>query len=776
MIKRIWKKSSLFPISIGIVTGIIILACGDFGGDEFTHSFFPPEITHEEKYAEFFYTPDPLYVSTRKSSYLEDFNEVNIEEWGSYFQKQVKDKDLEYILYKARAGEIDTLIFSIKKSGWYPTGNELKSNTVLKIKDTRTALDFLYYVGYAKRCEKYGTYEYQYWYDDRDKDKDPRKDISGMNALVAGGLKQMTNPKSDFIKQRYVFQLLRLYYISKQYDNCIQFYTKQKTLLETNSNSMKYRTMGYAAGAYYGLKQFGMANYLYSVIYSDNDIMRVSAYFSFHPQEEKDWNQTLAMAKSPKEKAVLWQMLGIYHDSFRSLKEIYAIDPKSDLLSMLLTRSINIDEGNFVFGPGELTMQENPDSTTNLTGMKGDQELFRFVKEVAGKENTTKPYEWNLAAGYLAWTNRDKSFAAYLSKAKSEAVGDTLVWEECKLIGLLDKIDNGKAGNRKFEESIVPELIWLEVAKHPEHFPRDFARQYIFDELSDKYLLIGDSVKYTCFSCANNKPIIQKLSLLNKMEQFIDKNNKTTFDQYALNQLPYSKKDIVEIQAVNLLYKFRFKDALAKLNEADSAGNEPPYGDPFQVHINDCHDCDNNGYSLYSADEFGDTNMPEVNNRKDFIQAMVDLEGKIKSDPLHKAHTYFLLANGYYNMSYFGNNRSFYDTKATYMQYAGFDYKYYSNDTINDPWPFYMDCGKAMDYYLKAMNASNSSEFKAKCCFMAAKCEQNYFYTHRPKDFKGDFRAGKYFGILKANYSNTEYYKEIIKECGYFSKYANSNR
>ena len=63
---------------------------------------------------------------------------------------------------------------------------------------------------------------------------------------------------------------------------------------------------------------------------------------------------------------------------------------------------------------------------------------------------------------------------------------------------------------------------------------------------------------------------------------------------------------------------------------------------------------------------------------------------------------------------------------------------------VNGALPVYMNCDKALAYYQKAMNASTDAEFKAQCCFMCAKCEQNYFFCHKPKDYKGDFKAGTY--------------------------------
>ena len=75
------------------------------------------------------------------------------------------------------------------------------------------------------------------------------------------------------------------------------------------------------------------------------------------------------------------------------------------------------------------------------------------------------------------------------------------------------------------------------------------------------------------------------------------------------------------------------------------------------------------------------------------------------------------------------------------------------------------------------MTLSKNPEDKAKAAFMAAKTEQNEFYnTQKLKsdwymDDDGAPHSPKYFGILKAQYANTQYYQEIIKECGEFRRY-----
>lgn len=467
-------KYRIFPISIVVLVTGIILACVDVEMDNNPASFFSPEITHNTKYSPFFLSyhvlykaqskPDYGYDFNFKYSYITDFNNINVADWAGYFHNQVNNKDLKYILFKASLGEIDTLIFSIKKLG-YPIGNSLKKNSVLKVTDSRSAVDFLYYMGFAKRCEKYVTYEREEWYDPKEKDpNDLRDDNEGISALVDGGLKQLPNVKSDFVKQRYAFQVLRLYYMGKDYDKCIQFYKEHADLLESNAVSIKYRAIGYLAASYYAEKNYGNGNYLYSLIYDQYDTMKTTAYFSFHPQEDKDWQQTLAMAKNNREKEVLWQMFGTYADPFRALKEVYALDPKSDLLDLLLARTVNVEEEKYIYQPGEFPGVSEPGNSLNAAQLNAEainSDLVSFLKSVADKKNTAKPYEWELAAGYLSWAKGEQGFQKYLDMAKSETKGDSLVAEHVRLIDLLDKVRNGKAGDKSFEESVVPELKWL---------------------------------------------------------------------------------------------------------------------------------------------------------------------------------------------------------------------------------------------------------------------------------------------------------------------------
>ena len=186
-------------------------------------------------------------------------------------------------------------------------------------------------------------------------------------------------------------------------------------------------------------------------------------------------------------------------------------------------------------------------------------------------------------------------------------------------------------------------------------------------------------------------------------------------------------------------------------------------GGAVQMDLKDCEDCDARSLTV------------KLYTKCSFAKRMLELEKEVKTTTQNRAENYFLLANAYYNLTYFGNSWMIIDFYRSYYD------NYYD--------PNYLDCSKAEEYYLKAMTVSNKKEFKAKCLFMAAKCEQNRFYIDKEifksrdyyysYDYESNAKIKKenyrmYFKNLKDEYSKTEFYKQALKECKYFNYFVTS--
>lgn len=755
MKKTTFRKSIIVSVSLLFTLSGIAWACGWwYDEDEVNFSLFAPEVIHDANYQPFFRTFHALYQYDAKYDNVNDFYIVNIQEWSKYFDNKVDTSDLKLLLYTVTIKQVDSLISYIKKDN-YPLNNIFKNSSLLHFDDKNRINDFLFYLAFAKRSELYAAFVEDPWADK--KEENPRTNVKTINKMIANAQKAIDLAKNDFIRERYIFQIVRLYFYSNNYDACINYYRSHQAELLLD-NSIKYRTMSYAAGALFRSKQYAEANYLYSLVYDNSPLQKVSAYLNFHPVEEADWQACLAMAKNKRERNVLWHLLGIYADPLRAMKEIYATEQTSDLLDLLLVRAINIEEEKFVplryFEGGAMN-----DSALSFNKDKINPALFEFIKMVADKDITHKPSVWNLAVGYLYLALGEfKKADKYLEVAQKKSANDLLINKQIRLLRAVNLIERTNKLDAKFEDQILKELLWLKSDSLPS-LRNSNAYEWALKRLSEKYEKNSDLIRSECLDYMRNMQFYTDTIKAAAMLHFMDKLNKTEFEKFILTIHPYKREDIIDYQATKLVYQNKFEEAIAKYNANQCSGKEL-LGNPFLIHINDCHDCD------HAASQ------KEKYTKLSFLEKMMKLKVEAEKGGVAAAKANFLLANGYYNMSYFGNSRVMYQTEISgYVDCFPFDsYVDYYAKEIQQNIIIY-DCKLAEFYYKRAMELSTDVEFKAKCCFMAAKCEQNRFFMNKPKSFEGDFKSGEYFKQLKASYSKTKYYKEIIKECGYFRSF-----
>jgi hypothetical protein len=141
-----------------------------------------------------------------------------------------------------------------------------------------------------------------------------------------------------------------------------------------------------------------------------------------------------------------------------------------------------------------------------------------------------------------------------------------------------------------------------------------------------------------------------------------------------------------------------------------------------------------------------------------------------------------LLGNAYYNITHYGNARRFYESEVIGSDhYSPLDiYPYFKNTLLDN-------C-TAQYYYELALQHATNKEQKAKCYYLMAKCERNNWYNDNKfdnydqyYDYGGDdgkiinYIAWHSFKDLQ-KLSDTKYYQEVLKECGYFAKIVQKQR
>ena len=693
------------------------------------------------------------------------YNQQIVTEWSSWFDHQVDTASLKKLMIQSSAGNIDSVYQYYKgKSAILPAGMPDLKNTQVNQKKVDA---FFNYLALAKKCESYavGAGDYSWSYE-----KVPVKQVP--SELENTLLKAVDETKDSFIKERLWFQAVRYYYF-KQKQNALNttkvevplpaYFAKYEASFP--KNMIYYRTLGYLAGYYYQKGDYAQANYLYSLCYNYSFMMKIPSRWSFHPQNETDWKQTLDLAKNGEEKITLWHMLGTSKDEARAIKEIYAINPKSDKLDLLLSRLINTRE---------LSGQALKDTSASGKNIRLASAKERtLVDQIANENKTHQPAYWNLAAGYLNMLSGNSTIArTYYNKAKKELQkGDTLVMAQYKILDWLLYLKQLKHIDYKNEAEMVEPLNWLNNLNKQKTSIKNLRYYSAVNQsmsiLSDLYKKQGNELKAYFF-----QPKVEFYNSNLRIEAakaLLNKKNKSAFEQAMLNYYPIKVSQLYYLQASLLVYQEKLDEAIVLMKQADTLNRTILLGNPFNMRLNDCHDCDQavQGKPRFTVLAF----MEALRTIKKELNAGKDISRNAA-----------LMANAYYNITNYGNARVFYQTSSLTESYG--------NSPFSFPVPYrkiFTDNQVAEKYYLMARANAKTRELKAKYTFMASKCERNESYNTeynnpgKKRKYYWDFDfskipTGKYFAELKSQYATTKYYNEVLNECGYFKTYINKKR
>ncbi len=734
MIKTSLKKQLLFLISSTIAGIGVILACSGSWYTINDTTNYTPELFVDKSYSPFFYSYDYYYDIGHDEKQNDRFNTTVSNDWYIYLDKKYPQLEIEYLLFKSYPKTIDSIIKNNIPS-------RFANLLTIKSKDKKVK-DFLNYLNLAKQAETFALTNSDDWnYDDK-----PKKVRASSTAFCASVLLAFNASKDKFIKQRYLFQLVRAYYFNNNYNNCVSvFETNQATF---DKNTMYYRTMSYVAGALKKTGKLSQANYYYSLVYDGCNELKTTAHYSFKPQNEADWQQTIALCKTYDEKCTLWQMLGVfYNDEQRSLEEILKLNVKSDKCDLLICRAINKLE-NSLFESG-MTSEINSSNATKSqvtnyinilqTPLINDRSLMMPGTKF-------KTYQWQMALGYLQTLSGNYSIAEINYNAAQKSTEASLMLDETskklissniRILKIINSISELKTIDKTAEDKLLPELEWLVTLTKQENkeLRNNASYTWMKKTLAKKYHAQKDYLKAEYYEI--DYAFYSNEKQLHDMQNQLLKTNKTSYEKYCESIYQFNIYILFEYEAIGKTYKDDLDGAIALMEKAGKNGETTLLSNPFNGGIQDCHDCD---HALPQKTKYSKIST---------LKKMKEMKDKLSTDTYNNA---LLLGNIYYNITFFGSSRMFYYCAIVDA----------SSSNI-------IDMALAKKYYKMALDAAKTDEQKAKCTYMLSKCERNEWYNNSGNK-NVDFIAFKNFTELK-KYSNTKYYKDVINECGYFKKY-----
>lgn len=705
-------KSKYFIFSILSLAVAIVLACG--GGDYYWESYsninnskFVPQ-----KYSLFAFTPDSRY----NGGEVPDYYELNILEWSTYLNNSLTYDELKEAIYSKDEKELRKLKSSAKDE---------------KLKE------FYHYLTLARKSEKYSS-TYPYWY------SSPVNIDSIANSIFSEWESFYASHNDSFLKQRALFQLVRNAYFGNQPEQGIRYFESNNSAFE--KNNMYWRTYGYAAGCYWKKKDYSISNWMYVRMMSNNEGFTQLAHYSFHPQEEADFQQTLNLCSNTEEKINAWILATVYNDPKRGIDEIMKLDPNHESLGLMVGRIVSEFEfkiksySEFYYGeeaetPSRedieflITQLERPDFSQRTRALASVGYMYYLVGE------TEKAVDYNNRA-IISDDGKNPDLTQQLMIFK--AIHD------CKK---LYQLSDTELRNIKYC-----------IEKGSEDYSG--YRNELINTVSEQLRINNDPLRILF------RPTTAEFTNIQNIENAL-KNLEAGTKQNLIREIVFEnaatdKNELVNHLAVLYTYNFQLESADGVYQKYPEAKNyRSLYGDPFSYRLKDCHDCDHEEYfgEAFSFDRF----IHELNKKNQLFESSPSFETAME------------IGNAMYNMSYYGNARLFGELPFLNNWYEPEEempywYENYDAMHLNDD----ENCvDNAKKYWRKALQLASNDEEKALATFLLSKCELIAFYFNKSERDDRDFVAGVYFNEM-LKYKKTELFEQAINECGYFKTFYNT--
>lgn len=565
-----------------------------------------------------------------------------------------------------------------------------------------------------------------------------------------------------------------------------------------------------------GENDIAVANYLFSQVYDKCPSRRSAALLSLKIKSDEDWNRVIKLCKNDKDKVNLVVMRATHPNSnlLEEMKSVYDIDPKSEHLENLMKKEFFYIEHKLLTKNFENNIFTSRDKVTIKKKEILDiiDELLVLTEKCINSQLITNSEFWMLANGYLKILSGNVGGAhTILNQIKKKKPNSDVV-DQIDIFNLLidiitvDQIDN------QIEDELFLKAREIDNVFLSELLIKVFGSLYEKQGSSTKAFLCNNShldlgysddlqttsrfknKDYTAFSSLVND---HNAELIEKILKFIDKKDKTEFEKFLMNSTlnkwvswnvtkPFLKDDMLSLLGTIALRDHRLDDAIRYWEQMSDKSSLGLTQNPFEVNLLDsvC-DCNFCNCEIYEYNKEENTYVSlyigpkKKYNKFDIAKELRSLLNSLNISSWNfwttiQPEIYYKLGNYYLNTTYFGHSwRMSSNNRSGWFNAEYLEYHKGSNLDLKTP----------LDYYEKCIKSSkgNNNELAAECTFMAAKCEQ-FQYISDPsiqKTKKGRWGNdlvfpnydvyGKYFTILKNDFSETEYYDQAIKECKYFN-------
>ncbi len=766
-----------------------------------TYSLMQPGLLHRDDspIAPFFLPFEDVYAFFKEQEISK--MQANVNDWHERICRKAKKADIAELIYRSSKSDIKLLSTALKSQSM-SLPPQMRHNSFARYLRKNACTETVSYLLYAKDCEPY-LIASDVW-------EDEGKDVSSMQKLIREGKQAFAKCTSDYLRLRYLYQLMRLAHYMGDSDQALQLYEElmpfillPETMVGDDYSIIYFWIQELRGGALQATGQQAKAAQLFAFCFLHRPECRASSFASFKISSDEEWHKAIALCKDDEERATLYALRAQAPNS-RALEEMQAIFQLKkcpDYLEVLLLKEIKEIEAQVLplFYPYRkkllprrfATQKIQPDVLQYLI------DLRTFAHQLAQSDMAVHPLLWKIGEAYLFLLSGDYyGGQKILDDLKRQDLKPELALQ-LETLSAFAAISSFKAANlpasieerQKLLSEIEARAYELLVASpaiidNPRKRQSYALKAYLLDQMAKLYeQLDHPGLK---FRCLYPQLFFLKLNpqqaIIEDLRQVIQ-----DLDEAAIKQsdLPFRFRRaltrdtsgqsldplLANLQGVLALQRFNLPRARQYLKEVPPALRDA-YGvaAPFR-------------FTFVDSSSYSSADSADLYNRYEFAQKMLTLRYEIEANIDNPSRPLYLTGLGLYNTTFFGhawilrdefrdpNNWNRLNQDSLYP-YPGAPY---GNKEV-------MDVRLPLSFFRKALLSAKLNEdtsLAVQAAYMAAKCEQILYFQSKafpgiPKDntipaVPDEYR--RHFEILRTEFSETEFYDILLDECLYFNNY-----
>lgn len=337
--------------------------------DEYRMVFFNPVLVKDPSmHSLHFFYRIPYFYENADPTQIDYLR--NCQEWVDYLGPNVDVQDVHAVLYRTKSDSVFTAIENQLLPEFFPGNTFVKELLLPKRADV---LDYLKLIVHSEF-----TYfaEADPWYLDEtliNREKNIR-------AFLQAAEEKVKTLKDSFLVKRYAYQLVvQSRYLGKS-DQCIKYCDQFFPLNRTGSVLMPWAQLHKAEV----LDRFDETVYILSRVF---DLCESKKYRVHQMVDRSSLAEALKLAQTPHEQATIFALISYNNPgkSFKTLRQVAALDPNSRYLPQLLTREINKLEDWLL--TAKMTYFDNPGyhsywDKTEAVDYMPDEDRGLWMKEI----------------------------------------------------------------------------------------------------------------------------------------------------------------------------------------------------------------------------------------------------------------------------------------------------------------------------------------------------------------------------------------------------------